>query len=345
MSWMLKEIKSQPAALSKMLDAELKKATAIGKAAAARNPSFFMLAARGSSDNAALYGKYLFEMRAKAPTVLAAPSEFTVYKSPPKLKGGVVIGISQSGQAPDIIETLAEARRQGAFTVAVTNTAGAPICDAADETIFLHAGKEKGLAATKTYTTQLLAMMMFSAAYSGDSKLMDELKSIPDMMEKTLAVESEARDLCERYRYMEHCVMIGRGYNYSTVKEAALKLMETCYVVAQPFSTADFMHGPIAIAGTGFPTFVVAPEGRMRKQLDELCGSLAEKGLETIVVSPSGRKTAGAVKCLRVPAGINEILSPLAYIVPFQFLAHFLSGAKGLDPDHPRFLKKVTRTL
>lgn len=345
MSWMLKEIKSQPETLEKMIRQEGAKVARIAKAAAARKPAFFMMVARGSSDNAALFGKYLFEAHAGIPAVLAAPSIFTVYKKKPNLKNGVVIGVSQSGQAPDIIETLAEAQRQGALTIAITNTANAPICDVADETILLRAGKEKGLAATKTYTAQLMSMLMLSASFAGDARLSSDILTIPDLMEKTLSVEDEIAALSERYRYVEHCVIIGRGYNYSTVKEAALKLMETCYIVAQPFSTADFMHGPIAIAGVGFPTFLCVPAGKMLPQLREMCAGLNEKGLETIVISPDKKSLDMAVRGIKMPVSPREVLSPMVNIVPFQFFAHYLSGARGLDPDKPRFLNKVTRTL
>lgn len=345
MSWMLKEILGQPATLEAMIRQEGAKIAGIAKAAAARKPAFFMLVARGSSDNAALFGKYLFEAHAGVPTVLAAPSIFTVYKKKPALKNGVVIGVSQSGQAPDIIEVLREARKQGAFTIAITNTRNAPICDVADETILLRAGKEKGLAATKTYTAQLMSMLMLSAGFTDDARLSSDILAIPEQVEKTLVVEKDISELSERYRYMEHCVIVGRGYNYSTVKEAALKLMETCYVVAQPFSTADFMHGPIAIAGIGFPTFLCAPAGKMLPQLREMCASLNDKGLETIVISPDKKCLDLAVRAIKMPVSPREIISPMVNIIPFQFFAHYLSGARGLDPDKPRFLNKVTRTF
>ena len=345
MSMMLKEIHQQPEALARMFDKESDNAGKIAARAREMNPAFFCLVARGSSDNAALYGKYLFEGRLGIPSSLAAPSVSTVYKKQIDFSRGVVIGISQSGEAPDIVEVLSSAKKSGAYTVGITNTEGSPIAKAADDVLFLRAGREKGLAATKTYTTQLLAMMMIAAFFSNDKKMIRAIQSLPESIEKAFTLEDRIRTMSERYRYMQQCVIIGRGYDYCTVKEAALKFMETCYVVAQPFSTADFMHGPIAVAGDGFPTFVSVPSGKMSARLTELCSQLQEKNLETIVISPLKKALRTATMAVELPASVIEAVSPAVSIVPFQYFACFLSRARGLDPDHPRFLSKVTRTL
>ena len=345
MSWMLKEIHEQPAALDRLLARETGNINKIAGRIRAHDPALFVLAARGSSDNAALFAKYLFESHLGIPAELAAPSVVSVYKKKPNLARGVVIGISQSGESPDILETLQAAKDTGAYTVAVTNTAGSPISAVAHDTINLCAGKEKGLAATKTYTTQLLAMMLLSASLADDSAMTARINKLPAAVNVMLSTEAPIAELSQRYRYMDHCVIIGRGYNYSTVKEAALKLMETCYVVAQPFSTADFLHGPIAIAGAGFPTFVCVPKGKMAKPLTTLCRELRGKALETIIVSPLPETLKLATRSIRIPVDVDEMLSPLVNIIPFQFFACHLSAARGLDPDKPRFLRKVTRTL
>jgi len=345
MSWMLKEIHQQPEALDRMFRREKDNIARIARRAGESDPAFFMLVARGSSDNAAIYGKYLFEAHSGVPCVLAAPSVVTVYGKRPAMGRGVVIGISQSGEAPDIVEVLRSASRAGAYTVGITNTEGSLITGAADDVIFLRAGKEKGLAATKTYTTQLLAMMMLSASYMNDAKLMSAIEKLPAAVEKTFSLQDRIKGISERYRYMEQCVIIGRGFNYSTVREAALKFMETCYVVAQPFSTADFMHGPIAVADSGFPTFMCIPPGKMAPQLTELTARLSGQKLETIVVSSLKKALKHATLGIELPVAVNEMLSPAVAIVPFQYFACFLSGVRGLDPDHPRFLSKVTRTL
>lgn len=345
MSQMLTEIREQPAALERLWNKERKNIRAIAEKIRRRDPALFSLAARGSSDNAATYGKYLFEYANGMECSLAAPSIYTVYKRRTDLKRGVVIGISQSGEGTDINEVLATARKSGAYTIGITNSSGSAITDCADDIIFLNAGLEKGLAATKTYTCQLLALMMLSGELNRDEKFLGSVAELPELLNKTLSIEPSITALSERYRYMDHCVIIGRGFNYATVKEAALKLMETSYVVAQPFSTADFLHGPIAMTGAGFPTFICVPEGRMAASLHKLCAELREKQLETVIVSTRPATMKLASKSVRIPVKTSEILSPILYIAPFQFFANALSKSKGIDPDHPRFLEKVTRTF
>jgi len=342
---MLKEIHQQPEALEKTLRLEEKNVRRIAKHILDMGPRFIMLAARGTSDNAATYAKYLFEGVNGIPCSLAAPSITTVYKKDLDLKDSVVIGISQSGQGTDINEVLAHARKQGAFTVGITNSAGSEITTVSHAAIRLRAGRENALAATKTYTSQLLAVAMLSTALRHARGAFDKLAAAPHQMQKTLDTEPRIRELACRYRYMEHCVIIGRGYNFCTVKEAALKLMETNYVVAQPFSTADFMHGPIAMTGEGFPVFVAAAPGKMAASVKTLIAGLSERRVETIVVSSDKASLEHAAIAIPMPITPDEPLSPLFYIVPFQFLACFISQTKGIDPDNPRFLKKITQTV
>ncbi|MFA6449484.1 MAG: SIS domain-containing protein [bacterium] len=345
MSKMLDEIREQPSALAKLWKGERKNIAAIAARIRKHNPTLFEMAARGSSDNAATFGKYLFEYANGLPCSLTAPSIHTVYGRHPNMKTAVVIGISQSGEGTDINESLDSARKTGAYTIGITNTAGSGITKVADDVILLRAGLEKGLAATKTYTCELLALMMLSGALNDDKKFLDQLARAPEQMDKMLSMEPFITALCERYRYMDRCVIIGRGFNYSTVREAALKLMETSYVVAQPFSTADFQHGPIAMTGAGFPTFVCVPPGKMAAPLHDLCLELNEKLLETVIISSRKATLKIASKAVAVPVDVDETISPLFYIVPFQFFANALSQARGIDPDNPRFLKKVTQTF
>lgn len=340
---MLKEIHEQPAALDKTLRLEAKNVLDIAARVRAFAPEFIMLVARGTSDNAATYAKYLFECVNGIPCSLAAPSIFTVYGKSIRLKRSVVIGISQSGEGTDINEVLTDARRQGAFTIAVTNSSTSGITKAAEHTIMLRAGKENALAATKTYTCELLSLMMLSEAMRG-AKDFARLNKIPDEIQKTLGLEGCIRDLSCRYRYMAHCVIIGRGFNYCTIQEAALKMMETSYVVAQPFSTADFMHGPIAMTGEGFPVFIAAAPGAMAEPIRKLTADLTGRQVETVVLSSQSATLEKAAIPICMEVNPPEQWSPIHYIVPFQFLACFISISKGLDPDNPRFLKKVTRT-
>lgn len=342
---MLKEIHQQPAVVEKLLLREMKNIGRIGKAIRDGRDRFIALAARGSSDNAAVYAKYLIEYRNAIPCALAAPSIFTVYDRSVACKGGTFIGISQSGAGQDIVETLKRARRGGAFTVAITNTAGSPITKAADEVILLHAGEERALAATKTYTAELMAVMMLSAALGPEKKFSDMLAEAPAQIEKTLEVEPAVAALAERCRFMEHCAIIGRGFNYATVKEAALKMMETCYLVAESFSTADFLHGPIAMTGQGFPVFIAAADGKMAPAIPEMIGRLNERGAETIAFSARRDILSAASISVQMPVSPAEIVCPLFYIIPFQLFSNYCSLTRGINPDSPRYLKKVTRTF
>ncbi|MEW5945160.1 MAG: SIS domain-containing protein [bacterium] len=342
---MIREIREQPEALERMYARERKKVERIGAEFGKRAIRFIMLAARGSSDNAAVFGKYLIEYRNGIPCVLAAPSIFTVYGGGVDMKGGAVIGVSQSGEGTDVVATLARARERGAFAVAVTNSPASPITEAAHEVVFLHAGREKALAATKTYTCQLLAMMMLSAALRRDKRFTRQLEEMPGRLRRVLSIEPAVRDLAGRYRYMSHCAVIGRGFNYATVREASLKLMETCYTVAQPFSTADFLHGPIAMTGEGFPVFLCAAEGKMLAPMRGVLAGLNRRRCETVVVSFSESILGGAAVPVKMPFSPPEAISPIFYIAPFQFLAHYCALAKGIDPDNPRYLRKITRTF
>lgn len=341
---MLKEIHEQPAALEKTLRLEARNVRDIAERIKKFKPAFIMLVARGSSDNAATYAKYLFECANGIPCALAAPSVFTIYGKSIELSRSVVIGISQSGEGTDLNEVLADARRQGAVTVGVTNSAGSAMTAVTEHTIMLRAGKEKALAATKTFTAQLLALAMLSEALLDGKSCFDALGAVPDQLERVLSAGEAVRDIAPRFRFMERCVIIGRGYNYSTVEEAALKMMETSYVAAQPFSTADFMHGPIAMTGAGFPVFIAAASGAMASSVEKLTADLAARGAETIVVSSRKSALAKAVIPIRLDFDPPEKFSPLFYITAFQFLACHIAVSKGIDPDAPRFLKKVTRT-
>jgi glutamine---fructose-6-phosphate transaminase (isomerizing) len=343
-SIMLTEIHEQSEALANTFCSEKNNILKFSETINKLRPRFIMLVARGSSDNAATYAKYIFEGSNGIPCLLAAPSVITVYKKKLDLSGSVVIGISQSGEGTDINEVLNQAQKQKAYTIGITNSAGSAMTKVSDSTILLKAGKEKALAATKTYTCQLMSILMLSTALKGDMKAYNLLEDVPKLFQSVLKLESDMRELSCRYRYMEHCVIIGRGFNYCTVKEAALKFMETGYIVAQPFSTADFMHGPIAMTGSGFPVFVCAATGRMSSAVRKLIADLSARQAETIVMASDKKMLSKAVIPIQLPENPPEMASPLLYIVPFQFLACFIAQAKGIDPDNPRYLSKVTQT-
>jgi glucosamine--fructose-6-phosphate aminotransferase (isomerizing) len=309
-----------------------------------RRIEYVVIAARGTSDNAARYGQYLLGAHNRLPVALATPSLFSVYGEPPRLEGGLVIGISQSGQSPDIVAVLAEGRRQGAPTLAITNDTGSPLAAEADHVIALQAGEERAVAATKTYTAQLAALALLSCALSDDASRQEALVQIPTALERVLEGEQRIARETERYRYMQRCAVLGRGYNYATAFEIALKLKELSSLDAEPYSSADFMHGPIAVVGSGFPAMVVAPSGKMFDTMRDFSAELSARGAELLVISDRQELLDKAVTPFPLPEGLPEWLSPLVAVVPGQLFALHLTQEKGFDTDEPHGLQKVTIT-
>ncbi len=306
---------------------------------------YIMIVARGTSDNAARYAQYLFGSRNHLPVGLATPSLFTLYKSPPLLKGALIVAISQSGQSPDIIEVVREGKRQGQPTLAIVNHADSPLANLADDVILLHADTEKAIAATKTYTASLAALAILSTLFLDDQVAYTELCIIPEKIEQTFQMIEPTLNRVERYRYMSHCAVIGRGYNYSTAFEIALKIKELTKIVAEPYSSADFRHGPIAMVKDGFPIILVAPLGHVFNDLEGLVKELKSLDSEIILISDDHRLLQSSHFSLPIPSGIPEWLSPLVTVVPGQLFSMRLAMAKGLDPNQPEGITKVTKTI
>ena len=271
-SHLYREIHEQPEILSRLLRAEGQAAAALASEIRRRNIGHVVIAARGTSDNAARYAQYLLGAANSLLVGLATPSLFTIYQEPPRFGNALVLGISQSGKSPDIVSVLAEGRRQGALTAAITNFDTSDLAQAADHVIRLQAGEEKAIAATKSYTGELAAIALLSVHLDGSKERQAMLALAPQQVDRALAVEKDVAQVAQRYRYMESCVVIGRGYNYATAFELALKLKELTYTVVEPYSSADFMHGPLALVEPGFPVIVIAPSGKM---LPEIAGFLA----------------------------------------------------------------------
>ena len=344
MSHLEREIQEQPAVLGRLLETERGPVARLARAIWERDIRYVVIAARGSSDNAATYGKYLLGTFCRLPVALATPSLFGIYKAPPRLDGALVLGISQSGKSPDIVGVLEEGRAQGALTAAITNGPASPLAQAADHVIGLHAGDERSIAATKTYTAQLGAMALLGATLCDEPARLTELDGLPALMEKTIAASGSVAAVAPRYRYMETCVVIGRGYNYATAFEIALKLKELAYVIAEPYSSADFMHGPLAIIEHGFPAMVIAPHGIVYPEMVDSMRQLREREAELLVISDEQAALDMATAPMALPAPAPEWLSPITAVVPGQVFAMHLTLAKGYDPDHPRGLRKVTET-
>jgi glucosamine--fructose-6-phosphate aminotransferase (isomerizing) len=344
MSFLQNEIRQQPQVLMTLLDRETKNVWRIAADLRARNIKYLIVAARGTSDNAARYGQYLLGAYNRLPVGLATPSLFSVYGQPPRLEDSLVIGISQSGQSPDIVAVLKEAQRQDVPTLAITNDPASPLAAQGDYVLSLHAGKEQAVAATKTFTAQLTALALLSCALGDDSDRLEALQRVHLAVEHILGREELIARAVERYRYMETCVVLGRGYNYATAFEIALKLKELNYLIAESYSSADFMHGPIAVIGSGFPTMVVAPSGKMFPTMRDFSLELKSRGGELLIISDQQDLLAEAVTPLPLPEGVPEWLSPIVAVVPGQLFALHLTLAKGNDPDQPQGLQKVTIT-
>lgn len=340
-----REIREQPEALARLLDRGWTEAEAVAREVRAYRPQSVVIAARGSSDNAARYAKYLLGAFNHLAVGLAAPSLFTLYQAPPSLAGALIVGISQSGESPDIVAVIDEARRQGALTLAITNVPDSPLAQAAVCCLPLHAGVERSVAATKTYTNQLLALAMLSAALDGAPERRELLGGLPEAVAATLDLNAAIEERVVRFRYAGHFVVMGRGFNFATAFEIALKIKETCYVIAEPYSTADFLHGPVAMVEPGFPALLVAPAGAVAEDATELLDLLVRRRAEVIVISDRPDLLARAGTLLPLPPGVPEWLSPVIAVVPGQLWAVALARARGLDPDQPRGLTKVTRTL
>lgn len=338
-----REIHEQPAVLARLVR-EGAAARDLAAAIKRRAVDHVVIAARGTSDNAARYGQYLLGAANGLPVGLATPSLFTIYKQPPRFANALVLGISQSGKSPDIVAVLAEARQQGALTAAISNAPSSDLARTAEFFLDLGAGEEKSVAATKTYTAELGAIALLSVYLDADKERRQVLERVPDWIAQALEIEPHVAQVAERYRYMQSCVVIGRGYNYATAFELALKLKELTYTVVEPYSSADFLHGPLAMVAPGFPVVVITPSGMMLGEMKTFLHTLKEREAETIVISDDPSVLASARVALRLPTGVPEWLSPLTSIVPGQLLAMYLAHAKDYDVDHPRGLRKVTET-
>jgi glucosamine--fructose-6-phosphate aminotransferase (isomerizing) len=343
---MLEEIRQQPDTLERTFRSELKSIERFKRLMEKRRPRLVVLAARGTSDNAALFGRYLLEITTGIPVSLAAPSIYTLYNVRVDFRDALVVAISQSGESTDTNLVLSQARQQGALTIGITNEPSSSLAKLAQEVFLVRARREKSVAATKTYTGQVLMLYLLAYALGGKIR-MDDLAKLPERAQMALRTEPEIAALSERYRFMDHAVVVGRGLNYANAFEFALKMMETCYVVAERFSSADFLHGPIALVEQNFPMFMFAPSGVTWPAIRDAIHKLKQLKAETVVITDAGNRPAAemATRTIRLPQRINELHTPIPYIIPAQIFTAHLAAQKGLNPDQPRTLTKVTRTL
>lgn len=335
---MAAEITEQPQVWHRLLT---EGAEAIGAAAdriAHHAPRFALFVGRGSSNHAALYAKYLVEITHGLPAGLVSPSTVTLYGARPHLDDVLCVAISQSGSSPDLVRSVEIARHQGALTVAVTNSPNSALAAAAQIHVDVLAGPEQAVAATKSYTAELLAVYLL---LGGDNRLAAPL---PDLGARVLGSEGLLGEIAQRYRFAQRLISTARGYSYATAREAALKLMETCYMSAQAFSAADLLHGPLATVDPQVPVLAIVPDGPGGRAMLSVLSRLAECGAD-IVGLGAGPAPQNLAARITLPGGIPEELSPVLDILPLQQLALQLAIARGGDPDKPRGLQKVTETL
>jgi glucosamine--fructose-6-phosphate aminotransferase (isomerizing) len=343
MSWLEDELVEQPAALARLIERQRATAHDVAALLSREDVKYVLIASRGSSSNAARYAQYLLGRAHRVPVMFATPSLYTIYEQPPRLEGAAVLGISQSGASPDVHSVLAEARRQGRPTIALTNVLDSPLAQQADVVLALEAGEERAVAATKTYLNSLGAVALVFAA--ADGPVADgELARMPETLERQIALSREAGPALDEYADVVGATVVGRGVNYGTAFEIALKIRELSGLVVEAYSPADLMHGPIAAIRPGWPVVIVAPTGPARPSVEEVVLPLRDRGARLLAVSDVEAVLRRAQTKLPLVPRVPEWLSPLTAVIPGQVTALRLAQLRGLDIDSPAGLHKVTLT-
>lgn len=341
---LLEEIHEQPTVAAGLLQSQADRAREVAQAIVERAPRAVVFVARGSSDNAAVYGRYLFEVCNRQLTSLAAPSGLTLYGSGPRLSGTVVIAVSQSGRGEDVVTYTRTARAQGALTVAIVNDTSSPLAQSADWVLDCSAGPELSIPATKTVTAQMLLMAMLSTAMqAGDRQPFGDLALLPDALARAVAMRPDAAQVAERLEPTQLGSVIGRGFAFPPALEIALKLKETSYTAAEPFSAADFTHGPVALVERGFSALVIDVGGRSSAAADEASAAIRARGGQPAVIR-AGQVAGPDGDAMSLTVPITEPFAPIVALVLGQLVAVELALARGVDPARPRGLRKVTST-
>jgi glucosamine--fructose-6-phosphate aminotransferase (isomerizing) len=343
MSWLATELREQPEALRRLLDRQAGAARDAARLFRRRDVRYVLIASRGSSGNVARYAQYLLGRAHRVPVMFATPSLYTIYGQPPRLDGGLVIGISQSGASPDVVAVLAEAREQGRPTLAITNDVESPLARTAEAVLPIEAGEEHAVAATKTYVNSLAAVALLFAQ-GDDATARGELARMPEALAAQIELSLGDPPSLEEYRDAVGLTVVARGVNYGTGFEIALKIRELSGLVTEAYSPADLMHGPIAAIQPGWPVVVVAPSGPARPSVEEIVPPLRARGARLLAVSDVRAVLRRAQTKLELAPGVPEWLSPLTAVVPGQVAAMRLASLRGLDVDHPAGLRKVTLT-
>ncbi|MEI6373820.1 MAG: SIS domain-containing protein [Actinomycetes bacterium] len=335
------EIEAQPEVLDHVLREGRDAARAAARAVAQARPRFVLLAGRGTSDHAALYAKYLVEIMLGLPAGLTSPSTYSVYGSQPDLHDAVVLAVSQSGESPDLVETVRVARSQGAMTVVVTNSVNSSLAQESEVVLDVLAGAESAVAATKSYTAELLTLWLLIDAWAGGDG--SDASGVPATADHLVSLRPAVAQWATRYRFTERMVLTGRGYAFPTVLEGALKLMETTYASAHAFSGADLMHGPLAMLGPDTPVIALLPAGAGAHSMAPVIERLVQRNVDLAVIGP--HSTRGSVSLgLVTPEETPEYLAPITDVIALQWLSLEMALGRGIDPDCPRALHKITET-
>jgi glucosamine--fructose-6-phosphate aminotransferase (isomerizing) len=335
------EIAAQPQVFA-AITARQAEIAQVGAVLAERSPRFVLLAARGSSDHAALYAKYLIEVLLEKPAGLVSASTTTLYGAKPDLSDVLYLAVSQSGGSPDLIESTRQARLQGALTVAVTNNPSSPLNDAAELSVDIGAGIELAVAATKTYSATLLALYLLIDSVRGGHG--ESVKDLSALASQALATtEDSVAEAVARYRYVERMVTTGRGYSSATAAEGALKLAETTYLSARAYSGADLLHGPVAAIDSDTGVVAITSAGRGGEAMRDVVDTVRQRGADVLAVGSAAADMSASSRI--VLSETAEEVAPILEVLPLQSLALGLSLARGGDPDNPRGLSKVTKTL
>ncbi len=341
---MWKEILEQPVALERCHVKNVPVIKEIVQAVKSKNVKQVVLAARGTSDHAAVYGKYVIELLLGIPVSLAASSIFTIYQGNMNFENCLVIGVSQSGRAADVLEVMRNAKKNGAVTVGITNNAESDIALECEFFLNCEAGIEKSVAATKTFGTQIFLLAALAAEWAENTVLQEEIYQLPERLPQVFGVAEDIESKVERYRFINECFVLARGINYAISLEAALKIQETTYVRAKAFATSDFQHGPIAMLDRNIPAFIFAPDGPSLKDVTDMIEKMRKQDIETIVISNRNDILEMGTTAFRIPETSNDIISPFFNVIVAQMFACKLSLVRGLNPDNPRGLHKVTVT-
>ena len=334
-----REILEIPEAVDRLLVAGAGEVAFAAKAIRDFDPRFTVTVARGSSDHVCTYLKYASELLLGLPVASIGPSVASIYKAPLRLSDALCLSVSQSGKSPDIVEMARAAGRDGALSVAITNEPASPLSDVSAFTLPLHAGPERSVAATKTFVTSAVVGLWLLAEWKGDAALLTALKALPEALRK--AAQIDWPEVRASLTGKQSLFTLGRGPVWAISNEAALKFKETCQIHAESYSSAEVLHGPVSIVGAGFPVLCFACEDAAEATVAEIADNIAGKGAEVFVTSGKSR-AATEIEHVRTGHGLTDAL---ALIVSFYAMVDRVAAERGINPDAPRHLKKVTETV